>query len=76
MQPIPKEQIIKRHQSLPKTLQDAIFSEKNAGIIIKVCALRDISEKATFLVGQLMSRVLLGIYAQRISCQKFKKKPE
>ncbi len=60
MQPIPKEQIIKRHQSLPKTLQDAIFSEKNAGIIIKVCALRDISEKATFLVGQLMSRVLLG----------------
>ena len=60
MQPIPKEQIIKRHQILPQTLQDAIFSEKNAGIIIRVCALRDFPEKATFLIGQLTSRVLLG----------------
>src|SRR3989344_8605866 len=60
MQPIPKEQIIKRHQILPQTLQDAIFSEKNAGTIIRVCALRDIPEKAIFLIGQLTSRVLLG----------------
>src|SRR3989344_7066045 len=60
MQPIPKEQIIKRHQALPRTLQDTIFSEKNSNIIIRACSLRDVSEETTFIVGRLTTRVLLG----------------
>src|SRR3989344_1790818 len=60
MQSIPKEQIIKRHQALSQALQDAIFSEKNSDVIIRACSLRDISEEATFIIGRLTGRVLLG----------------
>lgn len=60
MQDIPLEQITKRFQSLPESLQDAIFSEKGTDAVLKSCALRDIPADKTPLVGQLTNRVLLG----------------
>ena len=60
MQDIPKEQIIKRFQILPESLQNEIFSEKSADAIIKHCALRDVPNDKMPVVGQLSTRVLLG----------------
>src|SRR3989344_1893358 len=74
MQPIPKEQIIKRHQALPRTLQDTIFSEKNSNIIIRACSLRDVSEETTFIVGRLTTRVLLGYLRPELFALEIQKK--
>ena len=60
MQEIPREQVMKRFQFLPVTLQDAIFSQASADAVLKICALRDVPDEEAFLVGQLTSRVLLG----------------
>ena len=60
MQTIPREEIKKRYQSLPSTLQEAIFSENTSNIIIKSGNLRDIPTSKIYLIGMLTSRVLLG----------------
>lgn len=60
MQPIPKEQIIKRIQLLPEILQEAFFSDRTVSAILKNCALRDIPPTNTYFVGVLARRVLLG----------------
>lgn len=60
MQDIPIEQITKRFQSLPEGLQNAVFSENTANAILKNCALRDIPENKVPLIGQLLTRVLMG----------------
>lgn len=60
MQPIPKEQIIKRIQLLPESLQEAFFSDRTVSAILKNCALRDIPPTNTYFVGVLARRVLIG----------------
>lgn len=60
MENIPVEQITKRFQSLNTTLQDAIFSPAATDTVLKICALRDVPDNKTPLVGQLVNRVLLG----------------
>lgn len=60
MQSIPREQIIKRIQSLPETLQDAYFSEKTADAIGKTCRLRDIDEDLMSIIARLTGRILVG----------------
>lgn len=60
MQTIPQEQVLKRFNLLPQTLKDAIFSRKTIDAILKYCALREIPEDDTHIVGTLTSDVLLG----------------
>lgn len=57
---IPQEQLRKRFQLLPESLQIAIFSEQTAAIIRKSCNLRDISVYQVPTVAILVGRVLLG----------------
>ena len=60
MQEIPLEQITKRFQLLPESLQEAIFSESGTDAVLKNCMLRDIPIGKIPFIGQLTNRVLLG----------------
>lgn len=60
MQPIPSDQIKKRFQTLPETLQEAIFAEETADVTRKSCNLRDIQDEHVPTVAILAGRVLLG----------------
>ncbi len=57
---ISREQLTKRFQSLPDTLQDAVFSERTADTIGKTCQLRDVGEDFISTVATLTGRILLG----------------
>lgn len=60
MQDIPQEKVIKRFQSLPESLQEAIFSQSGTDTVRKSCVLRDIPKSKISLIDQLTGRVLLG----------------
>lgn len=60
MEKIPREQIMKRFQSIPTSLQDAVFAQSSADVVLKTCTLRDVPDEKMYLVGQLTTRVLLG----------------
>src|SRR3989344_8495130 len=59
MEQIPQEQLLKRYHLLPKSLQDALFSEKMADTIYRTCVLRE-TDDFTALIAKLIGRVLLG----------------
>lgn len=73
MQNIPQEQITKRIQLLPESLQAAIFSDRTADVILKNCALRDVSPKQTYFVGVLTRRVLLGYLRPELFASEIQK---
>ncbi len=59
MDQIPQEQMLKRYYLLPKSVQDALFDEKTAGVLHKTCTLRDM-ETHVSVMARLTGRVLLG----------------
>ena len=59
MKNITREEVIKRYFLLPKSLQDALFSEQTSDVISKTCVLRE-TEKDMAVIARLTGRVLLG----------------
>lgn len=56
---IDHQQILKRYYQLPRSLQEAMFSERSADTIGKTCVLRE-AEQHTSKIAALTGRVLLG----------------
>src|SRR3989338_3456439 len=72
MEQIPQEQLLKRYHLLPKSLQDALFSEKMADTIYRTCVLRE-SDDFTALIAKLIGRVLLGYLRPELFAQEIQK---
>lgn len=56
-----KEQLWKLYEKLPQELKEAVFSEKTAESIGRVCDKNGIKEKKISEVARYIGRVLLGI---------------
>ncbi len=72
MQIISQEQVNKRFQMLPESLQDVLFSVQTADAIRKACILRE-AEERTSIIAELTGRVLLGYLRPELFAQEIQK---